>query len=64
MWITNVSPALLAGAPSAAMSIPELSIETWPSGLRRISKIAAGVVGMIRSTSSRSLDMTGLLVRL
>ena len=34
MWTTNVSPAADAGTPSAAINIPEESIDTWPFGLR------------------------------
>src|SRR3546814_16755918 len=54
MWITNVSPAADAGSPVASRSIPDASMDTWPIGSRRISKIAAGSATMVRWTSIRS----------
>src|SRR3546814_2084428 len=54
MWITNVSPAADAGSPVASRSIPDASMDTWPIGSRRISKIAAGSASMVRWTSIRS----------
>src|ERR671922_651601 len=55
MWTTNVSPAADTGSPSAAISIPELSIATWPCGSHSTRKIAAGSAAIARCTSIRSI---------
>jgi len=59
MCTRKLSPAADTGSPSASISIPELSIATCPCGSHSTLKIAAGLAGMIRCTSSRSVA-TGL----
>src|ERR1039458_2748669 len=44
--------------PEASMSIPELSITTWPFGSQSNRKIAAGSAAMVRCTSIRSLAIS------
>src|SRR4051812_17122052 len=55
MCTTNVSPTAVTGSPVASINIPELSIATWPSGLRSTAKMAAGSALMVRCTSMRSV---------
>src|SRR4051812_27880551 len=57
MWTTNVSPTAVTGSPVDDINIPELSIVTCPSGLRRMAKIAAGSDLIVRWTSNRSVVM-------
>src|ERR1700761_2952052 len=63
MCTTKLSPGADTGSPSASINIPELSIATCPCGSHSTRKMAAGLAGMIRCTSSRSAA-TGITPRL
>ena len=43
MCTTKVSPTAVTGSPVAAISIPELSIATWPCGSHSTAKIVGGL---------------------
>src|SRR5579863_1962544 len=57
MCTTKLSPTPVTGSPVAAMSIPELSMVTWPLGSHRSRKIVAGSAPTVRWTSNRSVVM-------
>ncbi len=57
MCTTKVSPTAVTGSPVADISMPELSIVTWPSGSLSTRKIAAGSALMVRCISMRSSVM-------
>src|SRR4051794_31371380 len=63
MCTTNVSPTALAGSPVASISIPELSIATWPWGSDTTRKMAAGSAAIARCTSIRSVMPHPRIVR-
>src|SRR5262245_6463033 len=54
MCTTNVSPTADTGSPVASMSMPALSMATWPIGSHSTRKMVAASAGMVRWTSSRS----------
>src|SRR5580693_453879 len=56
MATAKLSPTAPTRWPLAAISIPELSMATWPCGSQRTAKISAGSAAIARSTSIRSLD--------
>ena len=57
MWTTNRSPTAVTGSPVAAISMPEASIDTCPSGSVRTPKIVAGSAAIARLTSMRAAVM-------
>ena len=61
MWTTKVSPTAVTGGPLASISIPELSMATCPCGSHRTRNMADGSAGIVRSTSIRSVLMSGIL---
>src|SRR5262245_2860890 len=54
MCTTNVSPTADTGSPVASMSMPALSMATWPIGSHSTRKMVAASAGMVRWTSNRS----------
>src|SRR6516165_8643267 len=54
MWTTNVSPVLATMSPLADISMPELSMATWPRGSVSTAKISPAEAATARCTSSRS----------
>src|ERR1700683_2163178 len=56
MWMTNVSPPLVAGSPVASCNMPELSMVTCPCGSLKRAKIRPGSAGIGRAISIRSVD--------
>jgi len=55
MCTTKLSPTAATGSPSALISIPELSMATWPCGSHSTLKTADGSAAIVRWTSIRSL---------
>src|SRR5215471_19116011 len=54
MCTTKVSPSLATASPLEAISMPELSMATWPRGSVSTAKISPAGAATARCTSSRS----------
>src|SRR3954451_12356690 len=57
MCTTKVSPTPDTGSPVASISMPELSMSTWPCGSHSTRKMVAGSAAIVRWTSMRSVVM-------